>query len=66
MMVLTALGVYGVLRHAVGKRTREIGIRRALREGLSVACAGVLAGIAGASGRVFCRRFCSACIGSSR
>ena len=59
-MGLAALGVYGVLRYAVGKRTREIGIRMALgakgswivrmvlRDGLRVALAGVLAGTVGA------------------
>jgi putative ABC transport system permease protein len=59
-LVMAALGVWGVLRYTVGRRSKEIGIRIALgadrssiagmvlREGLSVACLGMLAGIAGA------------------
>ena len=58
-LLLTALGVYGVIAHSVSERTREIGIRMALgaapgrvarsvfQEGLRLMAAGLVAGIAG-------------------
>ena len=60
-LVLTCIGVYGVLAYSVAVRRREFGVRRALgadtaqvmrevlREGLGLAVAGSAAGVAGAA-----------------
>lgn len=59
-LVLTSVGLYGVVSYSVAQRTREIGIRVALgaqrrdiyrmviRQGIVLACIGVAVGLAGA------------------
>jgi putative ABC transport system permease protein len=60
-LVLSVVGVYGVMAHSVSQRVREIGVRMAMGanrsdvlrmivgEGLALAIAGVLVGLAGAT-----------------
>ncbi len=72
-LFLAAVGVYGVISHAVSRRTHEIGLRMALgarsrsvlaqvlREGLILSCIGVGIGVAGSV--VLSRTFASMVFG---
>jgi len=61
-LLLTSLGLYGVMTYSTNRRTHEIGIRRALglqpdhavqmvlRQGMRLVAAGIIAGLASALG----------------